>query len=84
MDTFTYDLRVRDCTREQLASYARAAAPRPGVGIQPLDAPPGGAAGSYRVVVRPDAHGADAATTIAVLAWMLSAAGRLLSVRPRS
>ncbi len=83
MHTFTYDLRVRGCTHRQLTAYARAVSGRPAMTIQPVDAPAEGPAG-YRVVVRPTAHGTDAATTVAAFAWMLDAAGHLISLRPRS
>ncbi|MEV8214772.1 hypothetical protein [Leifsonia sp. NPDC077715] len=83
MDTFTYDLRVRGCTRRQLSAYARAVTGRPAMSIQPVDAPADGPA-AYRLVVRPAAHGLDAATTAASFAWMLKAAGRLISLRPRA
>lgn len=83
MDTFTYDLRVHGCTHRQLSSYARAVTGRPAMSIQPVDAPDDGP-GAYRLVVRPAAHGVDAATTVASLAWMLKAAGRLISLRPRT
>jgi hypothetical protein len=84
MNTFTYDLRVRGCTRQQLVSYARTLTERPAVSIQPIDVPPTGQTAGYRVVVRTGAHDVDAATIVAKLAWLLSAAGRLVSVRPRT
>jgi len=88
MNTFTYDLRVRGCTRQQLVSYARTLTERPAVSIQPIDVPPSGSTAGqtagFRVVVRPGAHDVDAATIVAKLAWLLSAAGRLVSVRPRT
>ena len=83
MDTFTYDLRVRGCTHRQLVAYARAVTGRPAMSIQPVDAPADGPA-AYRLVVRPAAHGTDAATTVASFAWLLKAAGRLISLRPRA
>jgi hypothetical protein len=83
MDTFTYDLRVQGCTHRRLTAYARAVTGRPAMSLQPVDAPSHGPA-AYRLVVRPDAHGTDAATTVASLAWMLRAAGHLISLRPRS
>jgi hypothetical protein len=83
MSTFTYDLRVQGCTHRQLSAYARAVTGRPAISLQPVDAPAEGPA-AYRVVVRPAAHGTDAATTVATLAWMLRAAGRLISLRPRT
>ena len=83
MDTFTYDLRVQGCSHRQLSAYARAVTGRPAMSIQPVDAPADGPA-AYRLVVRPAAHGLDAATTVASFAWMLRAAGRLISLRPRA
>ncbi|MDR6969898.1 hypothetical protein [Leifsonia shinshuensis] len=84
MSTFTYDLRVQGCTRTRLAAYARSLSERPVLSIQPIDAPADASHGAYRVVVRPDGQGLDAATTIARLAWLLKATGRLVSVQPRS
>ena len=82
--THTFDLRVRSLTRSDLASFARAATGRPLLSIQPIDVPGAGAPASYRVVVRHDEDSPDAATLVATLAWMLSAAGHLISVRPAS
>lgn len=81
MDTFTYDLRVQDCTRQQLAGYARTLAGPGAVSVRPIDPQGGVTSHSYRLVVRPGAGGTDAATTIARLAWMLNATGRFVSVR---
>jgi len=84
VNTYSYDLRVRDCSRHRLAGFARTLAGAGTVSVQPVDAPADGATAAYRLVVRPGDHGTDAATIVATLAWMLSATGRLLSVRPRA
>jgi len=80
MNTFTYDLRVEDCSRDQLASYARTLAAPAIVGVQPLERKGEGFV-SYRLVVRPATDGADGATIVSALAWMLNATGRFVSVR---
>jgi hypothetical protein len=82
VDTFTYDLRVQDCTRGRLAGYARALAGPGTVSVRPIDPAGGGRFASYRLVVRPGQGGWDAATIVSTLTWMLNATGRFVSVRP--
>lgn len=82
MDTFTYDLRVQDCSRGRLAGYARTLAGPGTVSVRPIDAAPGGRFGSYCLVVRPSPGDPDPATIVSTLTWMLNATGRFVSVRP--
>jgi hypothetical protein len=79
----TYDVRVRQCTAEQLASYARTATLRGAIVVERIDASPNARRGAYRITVCPDRDGPDAATTMAALTWSLRATGRLISAEPR-
>jgi hypothetical protein len=81
MDTYTFDLRVQDCSRGRLAGYARTLAGPGAVSVRPIDDDAGARFCSYRLVVRPTPGGADPATIVSTLAWLLNATGRFVSVR---